>query len=559
MYKNICSHIYSGELTIGSSNESLVDILIASDELELLEIYQQLEKHLLKNYESVLKLPKDFITLFKFHQDDRFANLYENAIELVCKNAKFIFNSEEFVEIKEQQLIQLLKRDDLKLEEIEIWDYLIKWGIKNTESILDENSTNWTPMNFIELEKTLHDCILHIRFSQMSPKVFKYKVRKQYKNILPEDLVEDVLQYFSDPDSKPLLKNLPLRVTAYSLDSQLINAHDAATIATWIDKKKGIPYHFKEIPFKFELIYRASQNGFDKFHEYCDNKGPTVVITKVPNSREIFGGYNPLDWRSVKSGESMYCDRYYCNHKCKTSNSFIFSLNGVTHLLSRVTSKKDAIIWCKDKGPCFGLRDLWVHSNSRSGESKQGSYKTKIIDSETFEIEEYEVFQIIDKRFFTWTAVKKICNFTWTAVKKICNFTWIVVKEICNFTWIVVKEICSFIWIIVKFTFQLVGTIFQFIIDFLSSIDKETYAILFTFLCILSVLALLVFIIYKLLESLLSFLFLSYEKILSVFYIPSFFHQRLIFPDLIDLYHRIIHIFREWISEKLTFMELLQK
>jgi hypothetical protein len=488
MYKNICSHIYTGKFTIGS-NESLVNILIASDELELLEIYQQLEKHLLENYESVLKLPKDFITLFKFRQDDRFANLYENAIELVCKNAKFIFNSEEFVGIEEEYLIQLLKRDDLKLEEIEVWDYLIKWGIKNTESILDENSTNWTSMDFSELEKTLHNCIPHIRFSQMSPKVFKNIVRKQYKNFLPEDLVDDVLQYYLDPDSKPLLKNLPLRVTAYSLDSQLINAHDAATIASWIDKKKRNPYHFKEIPFKFKLIYRASQHGFDNFHKYCDNKGPTVVIIKVRNSRKIIGGYNPLDWCIIKpeDDDSMY-DHYYYNHKCKTSNSFIFSLNGITPVLSRVTSKKDAIIWCKDKGPCFGEQDLWVHStsNSRSGESKQKSYKTKIIDSGTFKIEEYEVFQIIDTRFSLRKLVKKICNFTWIAVKKICNFTWIVIKIICFITWIIVKS-----------TFQVIGAIIQFIIKFLSSIDEKTYMTFFTYL---SFLALLAFIIYMYFE-----------------------------------------------------------
>jgi hypothetical protein len=485
MYKNICSHIYSGKFIIGS-NESLADILIASDELELLEIYQQLEEHLLEN-ESAWKLPKDFITLFKFRQYDRFANLYENAIGLVCKNAKFIFNSEEFVEIEEEYLIQLLKRDDLKLEEIEVWNYLIKWGIKNTESILDENSTNWTSMDFSELEKTLHNCIPHIRFSQMFPKVFKNIIRKQYqyKNILPENFVDDILQYYSDPDSKPLLKNLPLRLTAYSLDSQLINAHDAATIANWIDKKKRNPYHFKEIPFKFKLIYRASQNGFDNFHKYCDNKGPTVVIIKVRNSKEIIGGYNPLDWCTVKSVERTQCviyHRYHINHKCKTSNSFIFSLNGVTPVLSRVTSKKDAIIWCKNKGPCFGEQDLWVHSNSRSGESKQKSYKTKIIDSETFEIEEYEVFQIIDTRFSPLKLVKKICDFTWIAVKKICSFTWIVVKTICFFTCV---------------TILVIELITRFIIDFLSKIDKKTYMILFTCLSILGVLALLVFIIYK--------------------------------------------------------------
>jgi hypothetical protein len=46
------------------------------------------------------------------------------------------------------------------------------------------------------------------------------------------------------------------------------------------------------------------------------------------------------------------------------------------------------------------------------------------------------------------------------------------------------------------------------------------------------------------------------------FYIPSFFHKRLIFPELITLYrgiYRIIYIFREWIRERLVFTEIMGK
>ncbi|PKY44520.1 hypothetical protein RhiirA4_443175 [Rhizophagus irregularis] len=316
--------------------------------------------------------------------------------------------------MEEDHLIEILKRDDLKLEEIEIWDYLIKWGIKNTDSI--NNLSKWTSNDFTELEKTLHNCIPYIRFSQMPPNVFNI-VSTQFNGILPKDLVDDVLQYFSDPNSKPLLKNLPLRVTVYPFDSKIINAKDAALISSWIDKKKGTPYHLRDIPFRFVLIYRASLEEFKFFHNRCDNKGPTVVIIKVRNSGEIIGGYNPLEWRSIKlNGEEMPSNNseFYNNHKCKTSDSFIFSLfsstNGVIPTLSRVSSKKEAIIWCKDKGPCFGLQDLWIQSSSRSGKSKQKSYEKTIINKETFEIEEYEVYQIIDTRFSYYEFIKRIFN-----------------------------------------------------------------------------------------------------------------------------------------------------
>src|SRR5205823_13955421 len=116
----------------------------------------------------------------------------------------------------------------------------------------------------------------HIRFFQMSPNEFGI-VKAQFKNILPEDLVDNVLQYFLNPKFKFSFQVLPLRASAYNFNSNIINARDAAFIASWIDKKEETCYHFKDIPFKFELIYRASTEGFRYFHNNCDNKGPTVV------------------------------------------------------------------------------------------------------------------------------------------------------------------------------------------------------------------------------------------------------------------------------------------
>ncbi|CAB4483353.1 unnamed protein product [Rhizophagus irregularis] len=315
VFEILINHIYSGTFSVDNNEISLVDILIASDELELLEIYRQLEKRLLEN-ESAWKLPRDFITLCKH---DHLTKLYQVAIELVCKNPKFIFKSKEFLNMEEEHLIQILKRDELKLEEIEIWDYLIEWGIENTDSISNDDLTEWSPI----------------------------------------------------------------------------------------------------------------REGFNanKFHEYCDNQGPTVIIIKVRNSGEIIGGYNPLDWRSIKTVKDKKSKRVtskpYIDHKCKTSNSFIFSLfsltNGVIPILSRVTSKKEAIIWHENKGPCFGLHDLWIQSSSpqsRSGMSTQKSYEKKVINGEIFDIEEYEVFQIIDKRFSLLKLIKKMFNFSVKMYKK---------------------------------------------------------------------------------------------------------------------------------------------
>ncbi|UZO12965.1 uncharacterized protein OCT59_004472 [Rhizophagus irregularis] len=234
VFEALINLIYSETISIGS-NESLVDVLIVSDELELLEIYQQLEKHLLEN-ESAWKFPKDFITLC---QHELLTDLYQFAIKLVCRNPKLIVDSKEFINLEEQHLIQILKCDELMLEEIEIWEYLIEWGIENTDSISNDDFTEWTPMDFSELERTLHNCIPYIRFSQMPPEVFN---ELEFKSILPKDLVDDVLKYFSDPNSKPLLKNLPLRASAYLLDSKIINAKDVAQLSGVKTKDRALVF-----------------------------------------------------------------------------------------------------------------------------------------------------------------------------------------------------------------------------------------------------------------------------------------------------------------------------
>ena len=60
--------------------------------------------------------------------------------------------------------------------------------------------------------------------------------------------------------------------------------------------------------YNWKLIYRASEHEHLNyyFHEYCDNKTPTLVIIKSSRGW-IFGGYTTQSW----SGECMYNDMIY--------------------------------------------------------------------------------------------------------------------------------------------------------------------------------------------------------------------------------------------------------
>ena len=60
--------------------------------------------------------------------------------------------------------------------------------------------------------------------------------------------------------------------------------------------------------YNWKLIYRASEHEHLNyyFHEYCDNKTPTLVIIKSSGGW-IFGGYTTQSW----SGDGIYNDMIY--------------------------------------------------------------------------------------------------------------------------------------------------------------------------------------------------------------------------------------------------------
>ena len=57
---------------------------------------------------------------------------------------------------------------------------------------------------------------------------------------------------------------------------------------------------------RWKLLYRASEHGYSakSFHEYCDEKGPTLIVIKSTGGW-IFGGYTTQSWKYV------YYDEYY--------------------------------------------------------------------------------------------------------------------------------------------------------------------------------------------------------------------------------------------------------
>ncbi|XP_065879047.1 uncharacterized protein [Euphorbia lathyris] len=131
-------------------------------------------------------------------------------------------------------------------------------------------------------------------------------------------------------------------------------------------KDKPLPkYHDIDLPFPLSLVdstflrgrelkccYRASTDGFSatKFHEYCDFKGPCVIIGYTNKSFK-FGGFSTEGYRST--------DDYY-----DTFDAFLFywtlDHNSDPILLPKVGGSGAALFDYARGGPQFGADGLLI-------------------------------------------------------------------------------------------------------------------------------------------------------------------------------------------------------
>src|SRR5437763_14678364 len=114
--------------------------------------------------------------------------------------------------------MSILKKDDLELREIDIWDCVIRWGVGQIENLMQlkrikeiesgqllpkfkkqkiklekENILEWSKDHLKELKDTLEDIIPLIRFNQITSTEF-HKEIEPYKKIIDKELYEKITQ-----------------------------------------------------------------------------------------------------------------------------------------------------------------------------------------------------------------------------------------------------------------------------------------------------------------------------------------------------------------------------
>ena len=369
----------------------VLKLLMAVDELNIQQLISYIQEFLIEHQAEFLNQNPTGI-LETIYQHETFTDLWNFCLKKICREPKILFNSDNFINLKAPLLELLLKRDDLDMDEIEIWECLLKWCF--AQQNVNGDPTEWNKDVTTKIERSLHRFIPLIRFYNIEPTDFFYKVYK-YKDVLPQDLIHDLLEFHIVPNMKPKTNLVPTRkpILKSKLDSTLIKPEHIAIFSSWIDKRDFSHYNGKNIPYEFNLLYKASRDGNTSavFHEKCDSKGATVVVAKIQNSEQIVGGYNPLFW-----------DSNNCNKA--THDSFIFSLSNRNELQSTKVGYSNgnqfSVRCYSGNGPIFGGgNDLWVYDDGTtwcSLKSSTNSYPDIGIPG-NFKVEDYEVFHVIKK------------------------------------------------------------------------------------------------------------------------------------------------------------------
>jgi hypothetical protein len=367
----------------------IIKILEAADALGIQELIVYLQTYFIENKANWIEQNFNLICQTSFERDS-FFKLQKFCVELISKKPEKIFKSLDFASVSEKSLVSLIQNDNLQMSEVQVWELVLKWGLaQNLELPLDPS--NYSEDDFNALKYTLQQCIPFIKFYNFSSKEFLDKVF-QYKKILPEELCDNLIKYFLDQSSKPNNILEPCGIKKV-IDSKIISNKHAELISKWIDKIDTSER--LSTLYEFKLMLRGTRDGFipKKFHEICDNQSRTVLIIKVKDSKEILGGYNPIEWKSCKS--VLDNDLFGI-----TKDSFIFSFkdneNVDDYILSRVKNERYATNNTSYLGPSFGVGDLTFHFTCEYNYCKNCDYEIQIRETnDYFSMDEYEVFQVI--------------------------------------------------------------------------------------------------------------------------------------------------------------------
>ncbi|KAG9300204.1 hypothetical protein G9A89_002650 [Geosiphon pyriformis] len=377
---------YGGKISLEEHGIlTILELLVAADELILKNLINYLEDYLIEYHAK--QLVENFASLHEtLFMHDSFKKLQGFCTQIAVRRPAIIFRSRDFISLNKSFLSSILSQNDLIMEESQIWEKVVEWGVAKLGSNIDiKEISNWTDENFEAFKEIIEEFLPLIRFFHISSVDFYYKV-KPFEKILPETLYEDLLHHYLVPGSHQMSVDAQtLRCSRLNVDSKLLRLHNTKILLS-------------KTNLNMILLLRGSRDGFSPadFHRLCDNKGATVSVIKVKGTGQLIGGYTQASWDS----SNEYLDG---------TGSFIFSLDGKAEDAKLSKSVSDnGPYGASNRGPEFGEFSIVMKSEDFQNRpgcfcAKDTHYEHTIMpNSENeqvdFFVEEYEVFRIRNQK-----------------------------------------------------------------------------------------------------------------------------------------------------------------
>jgi len=159
--------MYGGIVSINEYETlDLLKVLVAADGLLLQELVDYLQKYFIENKSEWMEQHFELIHQSSF-QSKSLLELQQFCTDFMAKSPEKIFKSLDFTLLPEKSLISLIRRDDLQMKEVELWEHVLKWGLERNPTLLPDPKT-WSNDDFKTMKNTLQHCLPLIRFFSFS-------------------------------------------------------------------------------------------------------------------------------------------------------------------------------------------------------------------------------------------------------------------------------------------------------------------------------------------------------------------------------------------------------
>src|SRR5581483_5718676 len=98
-----------------------MEVLAAADQFHLQELVEYLQEYLLEDKSEWLEQHFQLIHQASF-QSNNLLELQQFCTDFIAESPEKIFESLDFNSLPEESLVSLIKKDDLQMDEVKIWE-----------------------------------------------------------------------------------------------------------------------------------------------------------------------------------------------------------------------------------------------------------------------------------------------------------------------------------------------------------------------------------------------------------------------------------------------------